>query len=1456
MSSNTFADDPLKVFIYDPRNNNILQTKVFVNAPKAIQNAIKSRDARLLKSHFGADYKKKLCLLPLSEYLPVTGEALGGSFTGGDYGVDMSDIEALLAAETNDKSDAPRDDYVVTKKEMEKMRQKELLKQTLNKSETTDIAPDMITDSTDDFTATKSTIEYVYDTHVFPEDKFSDLRNKIYLTCGIPPYRQHIFYVDKMRINGIYKLYAGGLYPIDIRNVSASTDNILGLPIDKFIYDSRDEVRVESLDDFELIGGALLDRNVYVVDLALFCNRIMTQLNELINDTYRVELLYYGFILKFWPILTQECFNDYIINERELEHKYPDLAPTRSMLLQRYTTEKDIIDYNYTNMNKALSSVESIGITFAIVQMTAMVDSPRTSINIRNLFDKLRVTRCIPEIHAYVESNGKKYLLRKRHIKNASDIPFPSGALLKTGITIAISILKGDQESFHARSSLSTIENEQSRYIFLNIQPNGRYYIKTIWNEEDELGFDTVLKILKKFTNPILGGINALGKYVFIEGKQIPLLSKTNVYYHSLNTCIFWKKVMLENAFKIVKTLFEPYLRAGITAPRNVQQFDKYEFTFCKGMYDFNRELISNIISASHNIILSNYYAHLSNNSIKQKWNQNYEGRVVRMSHRTTDVRFEILGVREHEFTIFYRYIVLFIYRAQNDPKVISALNTSRNYKDVKRLRKLREQDPELYNVKKYGSEKTYSVLCQKSRQPLIYTADEIKEMSQADIKKLTLYWNFTLNKPQYYGCPNRKNPHLTFITNIHPKQYCLPCCGKTSSHVDSKKARMSAICLSKHRYITGETFESGPNRHIKSYGKDIDHGRLSKIPTSAKELLFNTLKDSKIDYYIYGVNQHFPAVSNIGIIYAAAETLDLAPSALITNLIAGVKPRKDLIFSTILNGTLIEYFHSSDDFILTIKELFIENKMFSHEFSRFTYWAEVFLELFYLVLDLCIFVLVDDNGTGENIDIFIPDIIISDIQNKSRMDAAGIKYDDKSTYLLMVKKINKYYPVFILDNDKYFKYAEIYKKKFTRGDNTIDLIYQMIHQFYASNALTINKKHNLLLLQEFAHTRGYKIILKYVNKQNLCYAILLETKGGIIYFPVDYSIYTSDGVPISFSAFGVDNEFTVGLNITIAYATINGIVNEFNKYILENYKLTTDSEFTIYAQLQIGRIITCGTGGTPAIAIEYNNLYFYLNYKDGISVEAAKAAFEGAKTRAIDYDPRSINNAILNREAPAEDNSSLLLGQSLYSNYKYQLLVLEFMEYLESERNKEIRTEILKLITVTNFKKDMATFIRNMKTLLKEFPNDFILLQKQLSKYYYEHNNKTILLEDIENTIYEFDKLTLNRLRKLPTGEVKAQLIELCKKFTVEKDFDTSKIKFPNIYLPCATGNNFNYCDNNKLILNTSLSDYVDILASDIKDDLKVRYLMSGVFTDTTLSYLTFSQAPTETITIYRLEE
>lgn len=1492
---NCFLRNPVKVVVYDPVKRANLHTFVFIgDVPKNVKSVIladkwtKGHESTL-REYFGSSWKAKLGINQPSPMSITKGGA--NSKRKDKYSDEELNIWSVLEAppkkggnmaDLSPPEDVPAD-------EIFSRRYTELTGKRL-KTEMDDIVideADLLLDSEEPIKSQQlvtavdvvdlsvkfgdKPVTYVTDIHIFPEDKVSELKEKIYVATNIPAYRQHIFWSEQMRITTPYSIFSEGLYIADIKDsfseqtLAEHRHKVLNIPVDKALYENRDEIRVEARDKLIIIGNLRDNNNTfYITDIAQFIDPVRTQLNEIINDSYQFELFYYGFIIKFWPQMTAEVFYDYIISELDLYQKYPDLARSKKYLKDMFGAEAKILDKNYKIMNKIMSLMRSKYISIAVTNMMVTTNTmSKFPINIRNLFDKLRVSKCHPQIHAYVEHDGRKYMLKKRHVRNQSDILFPSN--LRQGLILAISLRKSDQENFHKKLAISTIENEQSRYLFLNVLPNGKYYVKSVWNEEDGRTFDEVLGIIKRFIDPIIHEINSMGKYIFpgTSVNRLPILTKTNIYYHSLNVCMFWKRLMSESTFKFLKLLWEPYISAGIISSRGIQQSSVYEFMFHKGVVEFDLNIIERVLSAANLETMKNYYAHLSNNTLKQKWEQLYSGRVVRMNHRTTDIKFEVMNAREQEFQIFYRYVIAFISGAMCNEQ-LRAIATSRAFmldsRKIKKLKKLRETDPELYNLKKYGSKKVYSILCQSPRQPMIYTDDEISAMTEAEKKKLVKYWNFTLNRPAYYGCPSKKYPHLSFLVGVHPKNYCLPCCGISAATDASKKTMINKVCLSNHVFVESdfakfkELDEMPRSRHIMNYGKEIDVGRLSKLPNSAvKNLLYNSLEDEDLNYYVYGVPQMFPSAENSGILYCIGEALNIHPGEVVRRLLDDIRKNKKM-FSTLLNGALIEIFRDADDFIESLREIFVEGKIVDfYKIVRFQQWDDLFIELAMLLMNIYTFIFIDETGRGDTTDLFITDALKSEILYLA--SAAGtdnvnafaenppISAAEKAiNYLIVIKKVDKYYPLFALNPEKYFKTNEIEKKLFKRDDAIVRYLYSIVTSTI-KRTTEANKPININILKEFTMSRkNYTIELKFINSRNMCYAaILTEVPGGSkIYVGLDYSAHISDGIPVTFDPFSPKKYSGIKLS------SLEKFMGEFNKYLEKNHCLgdcgVKDSIYR-YSLLKITKYIKYGE---EIVGGYVGNIPYYFDQIDS-------TIKEGAPIETFMYDFEAINRAIIERKDPAEDNRMKKLGESLYKNYLYNLFVLEFINYIEKERNTEIRATLKKLICDTNFRKELDVFQKKLKELLEKFPEDLATIRGQLSDFYSTHFDKKQLINTIEGNIYEFDKITMNKLKNMRKSELIKELRELVSEFAVEKPIERDNISFPNIYLPCEHESN-DYCLRGKLIVDENLDKLTEILATDILNPLKEKYMFSGMFTENIINFFNFDVKSSEVVTVIKM--
>lgn len=1358
-SANSFLRDPLSVHLYNPITASIISTYVFVgDVPGVVRGAIKSRNDRVLREYYGPRYAQKLRLgskLGGSESLrggksvvypddnidvfDIADDLDGRENRGGGYD-DVADIEELLrAAESEEVPSAPR-------------------------------RPP----------GKPAAVSYVDSVHIFPEDKFMELKDKISIVTGIPNYRQHLFYLIDDDPRTTYRIYTDTAYPVDIRKHSGQ--ETLGLTADMNLYSARGVMKVVALDVFQLVGNVLHTNEVYVVDLNLYTEGVRSQLRSLQHDKYRFDLIYYGFIVKFWPQLTTECFFDYIGSEADLGAKYPELVKSSSTLSYTYRHEREVLNYTY----KQVALRRQLPTSFAITSVVAAMETTACELNIRNIFDYLDCDGKICELRAYVEHESKRYLLRKRHI-SCVDLQFPAGALMRSGLTIAI-------------------RRSADNYAYVNLRGSGQYYTKISFNEEDKATFPDVLSEVKKIVEPILRKINTGSRLLRIGG-TLPTPTASTIRYKYMDVGVFWHRVLLETGFKQVKTAWEDYSKGGIIRMRQMQQFDRYELNFRKGMYDFDLSSIEKIMTAASGIQLTNNYAYLSNSTIRQKWEQNYEGRICRVVHRTTDIKFDIYDIHEKEFEVFHRIITGFISRASG-----LVQTTERLREDVKKLRKLREQDPELYNLKKHGSRKVYSRKCQHRRQPLIYAKDELSGLSAKEKKMLVKYWNFTLQKPAYYSCPSKEYPYLGFHVGFHPAGYCVPCCNATAPAPSSRKERITSICLQGHKYTLG--MKALSTRHILSYGKDIEVGRLGRLPPGS---LRRHLRSSERgtspteNFYLYGVPQHFPGVANMGIVYALSAAVaglsisggrrrdepgdeeEKRISAQVRNflraVLAGLRKADRRSLQTLAGGSLIDYFSTPEELCSEIESLFLRGEVLTSIPSGFTGWPELFISLASELIGVDTYVLMD-GGDGK-LSLYISDSLVGD-----------------KPIALILKRVNFYYPVFRISPEVFARSGEVAGRVFPRSSVIGDFISRAVKTEAPRGDFI-----SLGAMQEFARVNGYQICLKLANRGSLCYAVILTRGGEYGYFPVDY-------VAVSHSS-------------DIHYGCINDIKREGLPS-----PLPLPHHFAEKLLAEMGRTITgwysCG-GRVCAVA------------SGGAVIPVTTTpASPRAPVKEIGVDYQDVNCAILARVPPQGDRRKDLLGYSLYQNYAYKLYMLGFAERITHERNEELRSVLA------------AKFVRGdyqLGELLDNFPNDKQRLNAIIGQVFYEslpaERGKKILAE-LSAGVFEFDRLTVTELRRLPQESALKKLIELSKEFAVEGQLPTAGWNFENVYLPCSEGD-FPYCKGGKLVVK-DIKEYASILLADIRNDLKSVLLLENIWKENIINYLSFRTSPSFIVTVYLL--
>lgn len=894
---NEFVTNPVCVHEMDIDDTQpyIKNTLVFLgNVPNEVlaaaeQSARKMTDNKVLNSYYGSSWKTKLGFI-------TPDVATGGDDDDPadilDLGDELDQIDLFeIDTEKEDQNEAKREIVVESDDNSKKTKSK---KEKKSKPDSTNLKVFKVQKKE----RQARTITFLSES-VFPEDKVSEFKEKIFLASGVHPYKQHIYFM--LRNNAIplrYKIsIEGKTSSIDLSNAfKQGKKTIMGVPVDRAVYESRDAIKVEAYDQFFTLAD-IYDKyatNVfYMYNIDTFLNRQI--IDELKGDNYQLELMYYSFVMEYWPMMTLDVFKVYLFNSKEMGEIYPDLAPSKNTLQDLYSAQTEIL-YNkyklledanagyrknpkFRDYNPEFVTKSGIGksLTVSIKNATLAVEkerqyvktqfglsiSSRIQIDVRNLFDKMRITDDIPLIKVKLLRGKSPFVLTKTkdpHIVSGENISAIFEQVkyqlqMPYWNTILFAVRAKDSRGKPIPAAAGI-----SKYIIILLFDNGKYQIKSTWSEDEQMDFKKINDILQQTTSPFIDTVNNLGRLIFASSDRLSKISQSNSEFSELSMSLFWKKTLSTGQYKKVLDELEEDFHSGIIKSKE-SDAGLNEYLYFKGVTGYDISQIEKYIS------LQNYYAYLSDANVKQKWATLFDqGRVMSFTHRTSDVKIEIQNIRETEFKYFYQYIISFLFKSDKVmPETSSSTNSFTKGAKINTLKLLKSKDPDAFVFKKFGSDVVYSRICQKDHQPIPFSADEINMLSSEERERAVKFINYTTNKDIYYLCRKGKYPYLSFITGQHPKNYCLPCCKKTPAYSSSfdnnpkskkineseieeanKKERIYKSCMEKHEYVEQDE-ESGASRYVMNYGKDIYVGRIGKLPDAIQQYLLYNLENVDI---------------------------------------------------------------------------------------------------------------------------------------------------------------------------------------------------------------------------------------------------------------------------------------------------------------------------------------------------------------------------------------------------------------------------------------------------------------------------------------------------------------------------------------------------------------------------------------------------------------------------------
>lgn len=1278
---------------------------------------------------------------------------------------------------------------------------------------------------------------------VFPEDKISDFKYKINKYFSIPIFRQHIwYYINGKSVPLEYKLIQNEVTTtIDLlSSIEQGKEFISGIPIDMNLYRNKDFLKVEAFDNFSLMGNLLSDRNIHefhIMDLDEFINPIRKELSQLVkSDKYQLNILYYSFILKFYPMMNIAAFGEFL-QEGSLKSSYPALDPLPEEL-NYLTNQEELISDLYKIYETDLPKVTSIDqiLQKSLTETTIKVNSDYKTkiVNFRVLFDVFKLDAKVDGVKLYDIYNGTHIVFNKTW----DDEPPVQDKLIPNMMVFRI-----------------VISRNPYRKMYVQLFPNGTYHIKGSWSEDLMYQFKDVHHISDIWVTPFIKKINTQSG-VFYSDAQLPIMNKSNIKFVDISLSLFWKNTLSTSEFKRLDGILEKFSNARIIQEKQIDH-NVLSYYFKKGMYEIDPRRIEKIST------LDNYYAYLFNSDIRQKWYVLFENiRVFTVHHRFSDVKIDITGIKEDEYSLYIRYIILIFYKYLN----LDVLKTTTTEtRETKLLSNLKEQDPKLYNFKKmYNSEIVYSKICQKPYQPLLLTKPQYEKLPSSSKSNVVEYWNFTTNTEAYYQCPNKKFPYIRFITGKHPLGYCIPCCKITKPPVrkTDKQRIIYDSCLKDHTFEKKQSLGETMSRYIITYGKSIDVGRISNLPESTMEPLFY---DSKIEekdpddadadkcdeaiieakYYLYGTQQNHPQLSKIGYIYSLAHALEMTIEELIKTTIEKLLAKKQLFF-LVLNGGMTKYFETVEDFTDQLKSLFLSTKSALPEISEFENWNEAFIDIAFYFLGVHSLVFEDSKST---IQLKLPHYIstVDDFEFPSY------------NHLIILHNLDTLYwnPVYVVHKDVYFRTGVIDKKLYAYSSDIIQIILDMVRYKFTTDP--ISNTINYDVMRTFITSSNYTLEKIMVTKDNLSYGVVVK---GIGFIPIHMSSFKfDDAIPVSFESKDIKNYIPTIQNITKFYQQYNKWVlkeSEKKGYLKADVSPNKSLEERVEPMYPLVRVEWWLIYKEKVLGFVSHHMHWYI---DPLSVDQAlRVAKE--KIIRLYYDPFEVD-ALLELY-PQRDNKpdprTKYIDRALYNKYSYQLILLELSKYFSRQKNLNLRKKIKILITKHNTNKDVTHLLTQIDdTIFGEFDrnnnaiyDDVIHLKTYITDALLNGQSRSSVMASIDAESFNFDKIIFEKIKKLPQKDIALHLKKILDPMVHIGD-PSSKGVFPNIVETCSTSSdNKNYCHNKKIIISkTNLNDYVDIIASQIKNPFIEKYLFSPTFITSVIDYFKFIKRPLETITI-----
>jgi hypothetical protein len=1263
------------------------------------------------------------------------------------------------------------------------------------------------------------------DQAAYPEDTLYDLRLKLGLASGVPLYRQHLFYyVNEEGPHYPYQLTVDGApVAVDWRALApprwrgASGEAVAaGVAVDPRLEKRREGLRVEAHDTFRRLApvpGVRVTR-AYYVDLYAVRPPLGAagedDLGPVLRDRYQYDLLYYGGLLRYWPQLSPDAGSLALSEPGRVGAAYPALDPEPGPLRARFAAEKAVAEAALGWRPTAARGRPATAVTAATVRVRP--EAARMRVAIRNVFDWLPTSPSLAAAVARFEvdtallseagavaagpearrGGAVAVLARKRHASSygplsAATVDWFWGRLPRRD-TVALALARGAaaDEGFVPRRAVPGAR-AQVPYAFLAVAADGHYEASADWREDDRVGFDAVARELGAVVAPVVAAINAMGAAAFPVGGRLapagalgPEGGRGATTLGALTVSAFWPHALAAAAFRALKDRFRLYEKAGVVGVRGLQQAGAYAFSFRKGVVAYDPRAADRAVGpvqpSARGPGALNQYAWLTDPAAAARWAAAFPGRLVRIHHRTTDLRVEVLGADSlAEFELIRRYVFSFLDGLLAGPDRLAAdAAPAREPAEAapasRRLRRLQERDPDLFDLKKYDPGATvYSVLCQSGRQPYLYDEREAAALPAKRRAALVRYWNFTEGAPAFYECPDPRFPHLSLRAGAHPLGYCLPCCKKARAAAGSRAALAHERCL-RSPGAPEAAAEASLSRHVLTYGKAVPAGRVAEAPRDLREGLLLDAVPRPYGLYLVGVEQAAPAVPAAGYAYALAYALGIGEATadeVLAELAELAGAMGDTYYA--LGGGGGAAFASAADLADALLGAFVRRDPALSPLgpggAAAAAWPAILADLARYAYGTEVVLADDPEGTGAVTLRASPEAAATiaghgatpPCEPGAAPNAVPCGYVPPRIALLAAGPMGTY-PVAALNPKLYLRAVPGGRWMAARrtfgfddaalrasgeaGPETLvaDRVAEVLRRALATASQGRTGLPDLALVGRWVRSvpaPGYAVELRLANLRDMCYGVVLRAADGSrAYLPVEYSAYPVNGTPVQYGPRPA---------LALPKAALDAAVASLNAHIAragEPYAPVAPAAVLVDAE---GRAV-----GFAHVAAGPGALYFY---HDPGPPPA------GGPVLRLPYDPREVDAAVVAalRAPPApplEAEAAALAQAANARNRLYRLFLAELSAALRAERNDPLRGELTAALRATRFDvpASVAALRRRLAGLLREHPDDLQVVREAVGQAYADAPDDPggAAAATIAATAFSFDRQALARMRAL----------------------------------------------------------------------------------------------------------